>query len=328
MTTTNPIHVISPKPSVGHDVTYVDSFWFKYILSSLSASVAETVTYPLDLTKTRLQIQGERAKIAESGLKHTPYRGMVATMLGIIREEGFTNLWKGLSPAIYRHLVYSGIRMATYEYMRDNVLQKKSDGSFPLWKSALGGMTAGAVGQFCANPTDLIKVQMQMEGRRRLEGKPPRVKGVIEAASQILREGGVRGLWKGWAPNVQRGALVNLGDLTTYDTAKHFFLSHTSLKDGHLVHIMSSVCAGFVGATMATPADVIKSRIMNQPTDSKGRGLTYKSSIECLMATIRNEGAFALYKGFIPTWIRMAPWSLTFWLSYEQIRNLAGTASF
>ena len=62
---------------------------------------------------------------------------------------------------------------------------------------------------------------------------------MIEAASQILREGGVRGLWKGWAPNVQRGALVNLGDLTTYDTAKHFFLSHTSLKDGHLVHIMS-----------------------------------------------------------------------------------------
>lgn len=31
------------------------------------------------------------------------------------------------------------------------------------------------------------------------------------------------------------------------------------------------MCAGLVGATMATPADVIKTRIMNQPTDESGR---------------------------------------------------------
>lgn len=41
-------------------------------------------------------------------------------------------------------------------------------------KSALGGVTSGAFAQFCASPTDLIKVQIQMEGRRRLLGKPPR----------------------------------------------------------------------------------------------------------------------------------------------------------
>ena len=29
-----------------------------------------------------------------------------------------------------------------------------------------------------------------------------------------------------------------------------------------------------VGATMGTPADVVKARIMNQPTDSSGRGTT------------------------------------------------------
>lgn len=35
-------------------------------------------------------------------------------------------------------------------------------------------MISGALGQFIASPTDLVKVQMQMEGMRRLEGKPPR----------------------------------------------------------------------------------------------------------------------------------------------------------
>ena len=42
-------------------------------------------------------------------------------------------------------------------------------------KSVIAGMTAGAFGQFIASPTDLVKVQMQMEGKRVLiEGRQPR----------------------------------------------------------------------------------------------------------------------------------------------------------
>lgn len=41
-------------------------------------------------------------------------------------------------------------------------------------KSAVGGITSGVIAQFCASPTDLVKVQIQMEGKRRLLGKPAR----------------------------------------------------------------------------------------------------------------------------------------------------------
>lgn len=40
---------------------YADSFACTYVVSVVAASVAELTTYPLDLTKTRLQIQGEAA---------------------------------------------------------------------------------------------------------------------------------------------------------------------------------------------------------------------------------------------------------------------------
>lgn len=129
-------------------------------------------------------------------------------------------------------------------------------------------------------------------------------------------------------PNVNRAVLVNLGDLTTYDTAKHMVLNHTNLKDDYILHAMASACSGLIAAVLGTPADVIKTRVMNQPCDQQGRGLFYKNSLDCLVQSVQKEGFFALYKGFVPCYIRMAPWSLTFWISYEELRKFAGHASF
>lgn len=61
------------------------------------------------------------------------------------------------------------------------------------------------------------------------------------------------------------------GDLTTYDTIKHMIMHKLHMPDCHTVHVLASICAGFVAAIMGTPADVVKTRVMNQPTDEKGR---------------------------------------------------------
>lgn len=66
-----------------------------------------------------------------------------------------------------------------------------------------------------------------------------RVLGTAHAIKKILAESGYRGLWKGSIPNVQRAALVNLGDLTTYDTAKQLIMQKTGLPDSHLLHCLS-----------------------------------------------------------------------------------------
>lgn len=89
--------------------------------------------------------------------------------------------------------------MGFYEFARDKIFGKNFDGTFPLWfvnlkresfvckymyiyfsffdvyrKAVLCGMSSGALAQFIASPTDLVKVQMQMEGKRRLDGLPQR----------------------------------------------------------------------------------------------------------------------------------------------------------
>jgi hypothetical protein len=51
----------------------------------------------------------------------------------------------------------------------------------------MSGVTSGALAQFFASPTDLVKVQIQMEGKRRLLGKPPRfVKCLLCSQSYIM----------------------------------------------------------------------------------------------------------------------------------------------
>jgi len=306
-----------------------DTIAKKYVMSVAAACIAETVTYPLDLTKTRLQLQGEVAvgerKAKRGGIK---YRGMMSTAAGIAKEEGLMMLWRGVLPALWRHAIYTGTRMTAYEQIRDSIQRKDPKNGFPMWKKVLAGMGAGGFGQLVASPTDLIKTHMQMEGRRRLQGKKPRVNGMMDAARRILRESGWKGMWRGCWPNVGRAALVNLGDLSTYDSVKSSILEVTRFKDGPIVHCLSSGAAGFVGAIMGTPADVVKARIMNQPTDKSGKGLVYKNSLDCLLKTLNHEGFGALYNGFVPCWLRMAPWSLTFWLSFEQIRRLGGTPAW
>lgn len=58
-------------------------------------------------------------------------------------------------------------------------------------------MFAGGLAQFIASPTDLVKVQMQAEGRRLLQGRPPRFKNCRDAYLKLYAEGGILGFWRG-----------------------------------------------------------------------------------------------------------------------------------
>jgi solute carrier family 25 uncoupling protein 27 len=92
----------------------------------------------------------------------------------------------------------------SYELLREKVLLKDENGHFPLWKGIVAGFSSGVIGQAIASPTDLVKVQMQADGKRVAAGHAPRYTGIGNAFSTIYRQGGVSGLWKGVIPNCQR----------------------------------------------------------------------------------------------------------------------------
>jgi len=300
----------------------------KLAFTSVSACIAETLTYPIDAVKTRLQLQGQI-----STEKKTV--GALETATRVLRKEGIKGLYAGLSPALVRHVFYSGTRISVYEQLKATLQQQQQQQAGGLAAQAaqpgvgaklLMGLTAGAVGQAVAVPADLVKVRMQADARAVAAGKQvaPRYQGMADALVKITRQEGVVGLWRGASPAVQRAALVNLGELATYDQAKQAVLATGWVGDNVGAHTAASVCSGFFASLVSTPADVVKTRMMGQHATAP----LYTSSLDCLIKSVRAEGVMALYKGFLPTWMRLGPWQLVFWVSYEQLRKAAGLGGF
>jgi solute carrier family 25 uncoupling protein 27 len=248
-------------------------------------------------------------------------------MANILKTEGVVGLYAGVTPAIARHIPYTGFRAIGYEYIRAFFCGDKPKDQAPLLAKMAAGMSAGAIGQAIAVPCDLIKVRMQSDGRLVAAKKldKPRYTGLFDAFAKIQAAEGIGGFYAGCWPAIQRAALVNLGELTTYDTAKKAIVPITG--DNLLCHLSSAICSGFVASLCSTPADVAKSRIMSQTKLPDGT-FPYNGTLDCWKKVVASEGPMALYKGFIPGWLRLGPWQLVFWVSYEQLRILTGIGGF
>ena len=137
--------------------------------------------------------------------------------MSIFKNEGLLGLYAGVTPAVARHIPYTGFRAIGYEYIRAFFCGSAPKEEAPLLAKMAAGMSAGAIGQAIAVPCDLIKVRMQNDGRLVASGKleAPRYTGLADAFTKIKAQEGIGGFYAGCTPAIQRAALVNLGELTT-----------------------------------------------------------------------------------------------------------------
>ncbi|XP_023174943.1 mitochondrial uncoupling protein 4C [Drosophila hydei] len=296
-----------------------------YINTFIGANIAEGCMYSLDVGKTRMQVYGEEQK--KTGGKH---RKMFRTLYGIATEEGPKALYSGFSAMVLRNFIFNSMRVMLYDIFRRRYIYVDTNQQecIRIHHAFLCGSAAGCVAQALANPFDIAKVRMQMEGRRKLLGLSPRSTSFPNVLNSIYRKSGVVGMWRGVVPSCMRACLMTAGDVGAYDLCKRNLKKHLGMHEGIALRFASSMVAGLVASVLSNPADVIKSRMMNQPTDEKGKGLYYKNSLDCVVKLLREEGFFNLYKGLIPCWLRLGPWSVLFWLSVEQLRVLEGQTGF
>ena len=177
-------------------------------------------------------------------------------------EEGVLSLFKGLSAGLQRQMVFASLRIGLYEPVKQFYVGDKYDGQMiPMYYRIAAGLTTGAFGILVANPTDVVKIRFQGEGKKPENER--RYKTVTQAYSKIIKEEGVRGLWTGLGPNIIRNSIINAAEIATFDYAKDQILRRKLMEDGVPCHLVSSAIAGFTACVIGSPVDVLKTRIMN-----------------------------------------------------------------
>ncbi|KAJ6750244.1 hypothetical protein OIU85_000842 [Salix viminalis] len=286
------------------------SFAGTFAASAFAACFAEICTIPLDTAKVRLQLQ--KSAVAGDGMAMPKYKGMLGTVSTIAREEGLAALWKGIVPGLHRQCVYGGLRIGLYEPVKNLYVGSDFVGDVPLTKKILAALTTGAIGITVANPTDLVKVRLQAEGKLPA-GVPRRYSGALNAYSTILRQEGVGALWTGIGPNIARNAIINAAELASYDQVKETILKIPGFTDNVVTHLFAGLGAGFFAVCIGSPVDVVKSRMMGDST--------YKNTLDCFIKTLKNDGPLAFYKGFIPNFGRLGSWNVIMFLTLEQAKK-------
>uniref|UniRef100_A0A8C5WUN2 Solute carrier family 25 member 14 n=1 Tax=Laticauda laticaudata TaxID=8630 RepID=A0A8C5WUN2_LATLA len=217
-----------------------------------------------------------------------------------------------IAPALLRQASYGTIKIGIYQSLKRLFVNRLEDETLLI--NVICGVISGVISSALANPTDVLKIRMQAQGSL-FQG------GMIGSFIDIYQQEGTRGLWRGVVPTAQRAAIVVGVELPVYDiTKKHLILSGL-MGDTILTHFISSFTCGLAGAIASNPVDVVRTRMMNQRAIVGSVDL-YRGTIDGLVKTWKSEGFFALYKGFWPNWLRLGPWNIIFFITYEQLKRL------
>ena len=173
--------------------------------------------------------------------------------------------------------------------------------------------TSGFLGGIVGNPADILNVRMQNDAS--LPAAERRnYKHAIDGLIRMTREEGVASLFRGVWPNSTRAVLMTASQLASYDVFKRELLEQLHMKDNLVTHFTASFMAGFVATTVCSPVDVIKTRVMSAQA---------KEGIISLVTRITaNEGFMWMFKGWVPSFVRLGPHTIATFMFLEQHKKI------
>ena len=181
-----------------------------FIAGAVAGTAATTVTYPLDLLRTRFAAQG----------KEKVYDGLLASVRDITRHEGPKGFYRGLSAGIGQIVPYMGLFFALYESFKPLFagvqLPLESLGS----GEAVAGVAASVLSKTAVFPLDTVRKRLQVQGPTRSKfggGKIPTYDGVGGTLKAILKREGVRGLYRGLSVGLLKAAPASAVTIWTYE---------------------------------------------------------------------------------------------------------------
>ncbi|AAS51335.2 ACR109Wp [Eremothecium gossypii ATCC 10895] len=266
-------------------------FLYQFFAGAVAGVSEILVMYPLDVVKTRMQLQVQ-------GGAGPHYTGVVDCLKKIVAGEGVGRLYKGISSPILMEAPKRATKFACNDEFQK--LYKQAFGveklSQPL--SMLAGASAGCVEAFVVVPFELVKI--------RLQDASSSYKGPVDVVRKIVAREGVLAMYNGLESTLWRHALWNGGYFGIIFQARALLPAAHNKTQRITNDLIAGSIGGSIGCMLSTPFDVVKSRIQNTAV-IPGVVRKYNWSLPSLLTIYREEGFRALYKGFVPKVLRLGP---------------------
>lgn len=185
---------------------------YSFFLGSIAGCIGATAVYPIDLVKTRMQAQKHKAL----------YDNSLDCFKKILRKEGFKGLYSGLAAQLVGVAPEKAIKLTVNDLVRK--IGTQEDGSITMNWEILAGMSAGACQVIFTNPLEIVKIRLQMQGNTKNLTKPGEIPIKHMSASQIVRQLGLRGLYKGASACLLRDVPFSAIYFPTYANLKKYIL--------------------------------------------------------------------------------------------------------
>lgn len=274
-----------------------DAPWYFGGMASIGAVC---FTHPLDTIKVQLQTQ-QKVKFG--------FFGMAGHM---VKSNGVSSLYNGLSAAILRQATYSTTRFGVYNIGKNHLTTGRKE--MPFYQKILLAGASGGIGGIVGTPADLVNVRMQNDAKLPLDQRR-NYKHCFEALQRIYRTEGYSRLHTGTTMASSRGVLMTVGQLAMYDEIKFRMVNSGKFKDSISTHFIASLSAAGIATTITMPLDVLKTRLMNAKPGE------YSGIMDCAKEILKN-GPGGFYKGFTPAFVRLGPHTVLTFVFFEQLKKM------
>uniref|UniRef100_A0A8C4U373 Solute carrier family 25 member 34 n=1 Tax=Falco tinnunculus TaxID=100819 RepID=A0A8C4U373_FALTI len=285
------------------------------VLGAAAGCLACVLTNPLEVVKTRLQLQGE---LQPPGTYPRPYRGVLQAVGAVCRADGLRGLQKGLAAGLLYQGLMNGVRFYCYSHAEDAGWTGYPGGT------VAAGAVAGAVGAVVGSPAYLVKTHLQAQTLSAMAvGHQHNHESISDAFESIYKQHGVAGLWRGVTGAVPRVAVGSAAQLATFTSAKDWVCERQWFREGSWATVLAGgMVSGVAVAVTMTPFDVISTRLYNQPVDADGTGKLYRGFLDCILKISSKEGLLGLYKGIGAVYLRLGPHTVLSLFFWDELRKM------
>ena len=292
------------------------------LCGSLAATTTASLFSPLECVKTRMQIQMDPT--ANVHKIYPPQSNFLRNLLVTFQTDGVLLTWShGFLGFVMRDFFYSGLRIGCYPTVRSfysgGATTDRAD--IGLLPKILAGATTGGCAAALANPFDVFRVRMTVQGgvvdrhtgqlvTGMKQGQVPQYRSSWHCLQHAFRHEGLKGLYRGVEATSARAALLSAGQLASYDHSKTFFVQQGWMQEGRALHMVAAIISGLVATTVCNPADVLKSRLMMQRVGGGGVRVG-ATGVVTAWGVARSiwvqEGLVGFMRGWTPAYARAGP---------------------